>query len=79
MDAIGYSGARIREEIVDIYYDGVIAVKGGIASLTPFQKLQEVAAKKRFKVTIDLHLGPAEYIVYTTDLSTEYVKLNMGE
>jgi N-acetylglutamate synthase/N-acetylornithine aminotransferase len=30
-------------------------------------------------VTIDLHLGTAEYTVYTTDLSTEYVKLNMGE
>ncbi|RYF47661.1 MAG: bifunctional glutamate N-acetyltransferase/amino-acid acetyltransferase ArgJ, partial [Cytophagaceae bacterium] len=37
MDAIGYSGAKIREEIVDIYYDGVIAVKGGTASRTPFE------------------------------------------
>lgn len=79
MDAIGYSGARVREEIVDIYYDGVIAVKGGVASRTPFEKLQEIVAKKHFKVTIDLHLGPAEYTVYTTDLSTDYVKLNMGE
>ena len=79
MDAIGYAGAKVREEIVDIYYDGLIAVKGGVASRTPFEKLQEVVAKKRFKVTIDLHLGPAEYTVYTTDLSTDYVKLNMGE
>ncbi len=79
MDAIGYSGARIREETVDIFYDGVIAVKGGLASATPFSKLQEIAAKKKFTVTIDLHLGAAEYTVYTTDLSTDYVKLNMGE
>ncbi len=79
MDAIGYSGAKMREETVDIFYDGVIAVKGGLASSTPFSKLQEIAAKKRFTVTIDLHLGAAEYTVYTTDLSTEYVKLNMGE
>jgi glutamate N-acetyltransferase/amino-acid N-acetyltransferase len=69
----------VREETVDIYYDGVIAVKGGIASRTPFEKLQAIVANKRFKVTIDLHLGPSEYTVYTTDLSTEYVKLNMGE
>ncbi|MDB6156123.1 MAG: argJ [Chthoniobacteraceae bacterium] len=79
MDAIGYSGVKMREELVDIYYDGVIAVKGGMASGTPIQKLQEIVAAKRFTITIDLHLGAAEYTVYTTDLSTDYVKLNMGE
>lgn len=79
MDAIGYSGAKIREELVDIYYDGLIAVKGGTASTTPIAKLREVVAASRFSVTIDLQLGSAEYTVYTTDLSVEYVKLNMGE
>jgi glutamate N-acetyltransferase/amino-acid N-acetyltransferase len=79
MDAIGYSGAKIREELVDIYYDGVSGVKGGMASQTPFSKLQEIVANKKFTITIDLHLGSAEYTVYTTDLSTDYVKLNMGE
>jgi glutamate N-acetyltransferase/amino-acid N-acetyltransferase len=79
MDALGYSTARMREETVDIYYDGIIAVKGGMPSTTPFAKLQEIVAQKKFTITIDLHLGKAEYTVFTTDLSTEYVKLNMGE
>jgi glutamate N-acetyltransferase/amino-acid N-acetyltransferase len=79
MDAIGYSGAKVREELVDIFYDGVSAVKGGIASRTPAAKLRELVAGPRFKVTIDLNLGPGEYTVYTTDLSVDYVKLNMGE
>lgn len=79
MDAIGYSGAKMREELVDIYYDGVVGVKGGIASRTPHSKLREIVAAKRFCITIDLHQGLSEYTVYTTDLSTEYVKLNMGE
>jgi glutamate N-acetyltransferase/amino-acid N-acetyltransferase len=79
MDAIGYSGAKIREETVDIFYDGVIAVRGGVASMTPFQRLQEIVAQKRFTVTVALNLGAHEYTVYTTDLSTEYVELNMGE
>lgn len=79
MDAIGYSSARIREELVDIYYDGVIAVKNGMASQTPFEKLREIAAGEKFTLTIDLHLGSAEYFVFTTDLSTRYVELNMGE
>lgn len=79
MDSLGYSGARLREEMVDIFYDGVIAVKGGMPSNTPFSKLQEIAKQKKFTITIDLHLGSAEYTVYTTDLSVDYVKLNMGE
>ena len=76
---IGYSGAKVREEYVDIYYDGVIAVKSGTASKTPAAKLQELVAAPGFKVTIDLNVGPGEYTVYTTDLSVDYVKLNMGE
>lgn len=79
MDAIGYSGAKMREELVDVYYDGVLAVKGGMASCIPFSKLREIVAGPRFRVTIDLHQGHGEYTVFTTDLSTEYVKLNMGE
>ncbi len=79
MDAIGYSGVKMREELVDIYYDGILAVKGGMASLTPMDKLRQAVASDRFRVTVDLHLGAAEYNVFTTDLSTDYVTLNMGE
>ncbi len=79
LDAIGYSGARVREEMVDIYYNGVSAVKNGIAGKTPASKLREVVANERFRVTIDLQLGSAEYTVYTTDLTVKYVELNMGE
>ncbi len=79
MDALGYSGARLREETVDIFYDGTIAVKNGMPSKTPFAKIQQIVAQKKFTIMIDLHLGSAEYTVFTTDLSTDYVKLNMGE
>jgi len=79
MDALGYCGAKMREESVDIFYDGLIAVKGGMASQTPFSKLKKIVAQKKLTITIDLHVGSADYTVFTTDLSTEYVKLNMGE
>lgn len=79
MDALGYSGARLREETVDIFYDGIIAVKNGMPSKTPFAKLQEIVVQKKFTIHIDLNLGSGEYSVFTTDLSTDYVKLNMGE
>ena len=79
MDAIGYSGAKVREETVDIYYDGLLAVQNGMAAQTPFSKLKEVVANQRFTITVDLHIGKAEYTVFTTDLTTAYVEFNMGE
>jgi len=79
MDAIGYSGARIREELVDIYYDGLLAVQNGMASNTPFEKLKEVVSNSKLTITIDLHLGSSDYRVFTTDLTTKYVEFNMGE
>ena len=65
--------------MVDIYYNGLIAVKAGMASRTPLAKLQEVVKERRFAVHIHLGLGVAEYVVYTSDLTPEYVRLNKGE
>jgi glutamate N-acetyltransferase/amino-acid N-acetyltransferase len=79
LDAAGYSGARIREEMVDIYYNGLLAVRNGIASGTPVSRLKKVLKPRRISITIELHLGEAEYTVYTTDLTPGYVKFNMGE
>ena len=79
MDSVGYSGAKMREELVDIFYDGLLAVKGGVASKTPFDKLKEIVGRQRFSICIDLHMGSADYVVFTTDLSVDYVTLNMGE
>lgn len=79
MDVLGYSGARMREETVDIYYDGVIAVRGGLASKTPLQRLRKIVRKRHFRITIDLHLGKGEYDLLVNDLTELYVTLNKGE
>jgi glutamate N-acetyltransferase / amino-acid N-acetyltransferase len=79
MDALGYSTAKVREEMVDIFYDGLIAAKHGTASKTPLQKLRKIVQSEHFTITVDLHLGSAEYNICATDLSTRYVELNMGE
>ncbi len=79
MDAVGYSSAKVREEMTDIFFNGVVAAEHGMASPTPPDKLQEILRNQKFTVTIDLHLGSAEYKVFTTDLTPEYVRLNMGE
>lgn len=79
MDAIGYSTALIKEECVDIYYDGLCAVHHGVASRTPVNKLKKVVKKSTFTITIDLNIGTAEHTVYASDLTEEYVTLNKSE
>jgi glutamate N-acetyltransferase / amino-acid N-acetyltransferase len=79
IDAVGYSSAKVREEMIDIFFNGAAAAQHGMASSTPEETLKEVLRNKKFTVTIDLHLGSAEYKVFTTDLTPEYVKFNMGE
>ena len=79
MAALGYSGARVREEMVEIFYDGVAAVTGGQPSKTPVVRLKKICKKPKFTVTINLHAGSAEYSVLTTDLTEAYVQINLGE
>jgi glutamate N-acetyltransferase/amino-acid N-acetyltransferase len=77
--AVGYANARVREELVDIYFGGLCACKGGLVTSTPVKELEKVTAKPSFTVTIELNLGEASYNVYTTDLSEEYVGFNSSE
>ncbi|MDR1146327.1 MAG: bifunctional glutamate N-acetyltransferase/amino-acid acetyltransferase ArgJ [Verrucomicrobiales bacterium] len=79
MDTIGYSAAKVREELVDIYYNGLLAVKGGLASKTPFARLKKEVSKPAFAINIDLHLGRGCYALWVNDLTEEYVTLNKGE
>ncbi len=79
MGAIGASGARLREELVDIHYDGVAAVRGGVATATPVGRLKAAARRSRVAIQVNLNLGKGEYRMLTTDLSEKYVRINLGE
>ena len=79
MAALGYSGARVREEMVEIFYDGLLAVVNGQPSKTPLVKLRKLVRKPKFTITIHLHSGTGEYSILTTDLTEEYVRINKGE
>lgn len=79
MDALGYCGAKLAEEKVAIDYDALPLVRGGQAAPTPWPKLLAVAKKKEFRIGIDLGLGKYGHTVWTTDLTEEYVRLNLGE
>jgi len=79
LDAVGYSKARVREELVEVAFDGVCAVRNGIATKTPMAKLRKIVAAPTFTVEVNLHLGQGHGTIHTCDLTEKYVTLNKGE
>jgi glutamate N-acetyltransferase/amino-acid N-acetyltransferase len=79
MDALGYSGARLVEERIEIDYGGLPIVRKGRLAGTPWKRLKAIAAASSFRVAIRLGMGRATHEVWTTDLTEEYVRLNLGE
>ncbi|WP_018290622.1 bifunctional glutamate N-acetyltransferase/amino-acid acetyltransferase ArgJ [Verrucomicrobium sp. 3C] len=78
--AIGYSGAAVNGERVDIFYNGVQAVAGGARrSRSSARLLREVARLPQFTILIDLGIGSGHFRLLTTDLSERYVRINKGE
>ncbi len=79
LDAVGYCGVKMKESVTDIFYDALPVAVNGMVAKTPEKKLRQIAARKAFRVTVDLKLGKASHVVWTTDLTEEYVRLNLGE
>jgi glutamate N-acetyltransferase/amino-acid N-acetyltransferase len=77
--AVGYSRARIREELIDIYIGGKAACLGGLQAETPMDDLREAVSHPEFEIDIDLNQGQATYTMYSSDLSPEYVDFNRSE
>ena len=85
IDALGYSAATIVEEKVDIAYSApgskkrIHSLKKGQPTKTPFPQLCAAVAAKEFDLHIHLNLGKAAAVMYTCDLTEEYVDFNKGD
>jgi glutamate N-acetyltransferase / amino-acid N-acetyltransferase len=77
--AVGYSRARIREELVDIYIGGKAACIGGLQANTAMDELREAVSHPEFEIRIDLNQAEASYVMYSSDLSPEYIDFNRSE
>lgn len=75
MSAIGYSGAKIREEKIDIYLNGLKIVEGGLG-IGRDNEAKEVLKNKEIFLKIDLNSGRASAKVLTCDLTEDYVRIN---
>ncbi len=75
--AVGYSGAQVDPDRVELFLDDVLMARNGIfAGGDAEARGSEVLRRKEFSVTVDLKVGTGRATVYTSDLSYDYVKIN---
>ncbi|MEE4240293.1 MAG: bifunctional glutamate N-acetyltransferase/amino-acid acetyltransferase ArgJ [Desulfopila sp.] len=75
--AMGRSGVKFNPQRVDILFDDIMIVKGGLALGKEAEARADTILKKRdICVTVDLKEGSACEEVYTCDFSVDYVRIN---
>lgn len=75
--AVGYAGVAIDPALIDIFFDQVQVVRGGLF-VGPEVEAPATAVLKQpeFCVRIELHQAGGEARYYTSDLTYDYVKIN---
>ena len=74
--SLGASGVRIDEDRFDIFLGGQQVVKNGTALGLKKEKLKNVFKGKEVNITVDLKMGKETAIVWTCDLTEDYIKIN---
>lgn len=74
--AAGYSGASFDPECVDIFIGDVMVCKDGGGLAFDEEKALEVLKKAEVEYIIDLKNGSFDDVMWTCDLSYDYVKIN---
>jgi len=74
--ALGASGIPLEREKVTLSLGGIQVFAQDAPVNFNHQKLKEVFQKEKIDVRIHLGVGDKSFYVYTSDLSTEYVKIN---
>jgi len=75
--AVGYAGAEVKPEKIDILIGDVPIGKNGTSMGTKSEaQAARIMQQPEFSVTIDLHLGRGRAHVITSDLSLAYVRFN---
>jgi glutamate N-acetyltransferase/amino-acid N-acetyltransferase len=82
--AMGYSNAKVNEAKVDVGYSSpektkiTFAVRGGQPTRVGLQTLGAIVSQPEFDLHIFLNAGRHDCVLYTSDLTEEYVEFNKG-
>ena len=75
--AIGYSGAALDPERIDIWFGELrICRDGGRAAEFDEKAAHAYLRQEEFSISIDVNQGPGSCVFWTTDLTAEYVHIN---
>jgi glutamate N-acetyltransferase/amino-acid N-acetyltransferase len=75
--AVGYAGVAIDPALIDIFFDQVQVVRGGLFVGSEVEAAATAVLKQpEFCVRIDLHQAQGSARYYTSDLTYDYVKIN---
>jgi glutamate N-acetyltransferase/amino-acid N-acetyltransferase len=83
--ALGYSPANLVENKVDVGYglpggrEVLYSLKHGSPANTTFGALCKITTAPAFDLHINLHLGRASAVIYSSDLTEAYVEFNKGD
>ncbi len=74
--AAGYSGIPVDESLITIAINGELLFDTGRALPIDEKKMREKLSPREIAVEIGLGMGHAEAVIYTTDMSHDYIKIN---
>jgi len=83
--ALGYSKARINENVIDVGYAPtgsrkiLFAFRRGRPTNVALKALAKITSQLEFDLRVDLHRGRGEFVIYAADLTEDYVALNKGD
>jgi glutamate N-acetyltransferase/amino-acid N-acetyltransferase len=74
--ALGYSGAEVEPEKVDVYIGDLMMAENGTGLSFDEDKAGQILAQKEVIIKVDLKLGEFEAKAWGCDLSYDYVRIN---
>ncbi len=74
--AAGASRAKVDADLIEVSFAGVVTCRNGTAVAFDEEVVAAALAEKDVEVVVDLHLGDGEAVVWTCDLTYEYVRIN---
>ena len=75
---LGVAGVEFDPDVVSVAYGDITVCRKGIAAMHDATVLQEIMAAGHLVVTADLGIGEGEAVIWTNDLTHEYIDENMG-
>jgi len=76
MAALGAAHTKINPDKVDVYFNGLLAVKSGVGIPSTRPKLRKVLKDNEISIVINLNKGKCQTAFWGCDLTEKYVKIN---